>query len=70
MTARPNPIPAAVKVALFHEVAVDVACNNWIEKVESESGRDIPNLDSAYIAHRNGVTASDYALHLVEVTAR
>jgi hypothetical protein len=43
----------------------DRAWENWIARVESESGRDIPNLDSAYIAHRNGVTASDYALEVV-----
>jgi hypothetical protein len=47
------------------ETATDLAWNDWIEKVESESGCDIPNLDSAYIAHRNGVTASDYALEVV-----
>jgi hypothetical protein len=44
---------------------IDLAWENWIARVESESGRDIPNLDSAYIAHRNGVTASDYALEVV-----
>ena len=43
----------------------DRAWENWLARVESESGRDIPNLDSAYIAHRNGVTASDYALEVV-----
>jgi hypothetical protein len=46
-------------------LASAAAWEKWIEKVESESGRDIPNLDSAYIAHRNGVTASDYALEVV-----
>jgi hypothetical protein len=43
----------------------DLEWENWLARVESESGRDIPNLDSAYIAHRNGVTASDYALEVV-----
>jgi hypothetical protein len=43
----------------------DLAWEDWIDKVETKSGRDIPNLDSAYIAHRNGVTASDYALEVV-----
>jgi hypothetical protein len=43
----------------------DRAWETWLARVESESGRDIPNLDSAYIAHRNGVSASDYALEVV-----
>jgi hypothetical protein len=46
------------------EIAADLAWFNWLARVETESGRDIPNLDSAYIAHRNGVTASDYALEV------
>jgi hypothetical protein len=53
---------AAAKAKLL---ATDLAWLKWLARVESESGRDIPNLDSAYIAHRNGVTASDYALEVV-----
>jgi hypothetical protein len=57
--------PKAWAAAEAKLLATDLDWEKWLARVESESGRDIPNLDSAYIAHRNGVTASDYALEVV-----
>jgi hypothetical protein len=56
---------ACVAWCTIDSVRADLAWLKWLDRVETESGRDIPNLDSAYIAHRNGVTASDYALEVV-----
>jgi hypothetical protein len=58
-------MPHLTTARLYREVVEDQAWLAWIERVEGLTGRDIPNLDSAYIAHRNGVTASDYALEAV-----
>lgn len=53
---------------MSHLHAETVAIDNWLDwlaRVETESGHDVLNLDFAYIAFRNGVTASDYALEVV-----
>jgi hypothetical protein len=56
---------AAVAWGTIDSVLSDIAWENWLARVETESRRDVLNLDSAYIAFRNGVTASDYALEVV-----
>lgn len=45
----------------------DIAWLEWLLKVEAATGLDVNGyqLGHAYIAHRNGVTASDYALEVV-----
>lgn len=44
---------------------LDLAWNDWLTRVETQSGRDVHNLDSAWIEFCNGQTASDYALEVV-----
>jgi hypothetical protein len=55
--------------ALAHsETAADLNWESFCERVETLSGRELDSaedFDSAYIAHRNGVSASDYALEVV-----
>jgi hypothetical protein len=50
------------------ESSHDAAWDQFCSHVETLSGRELnsaEDFDSAYIAHRNGVTASDYALEVV-----
>jgi hypothetical protein len=64
----PNPISAAVRPAPFGETPADLDWETFCERVETLSGCELDSaedFDSAYIAHRNGVTASDYALEVV-----
>jgi hypothetical protein len=53
---------AAAKAKIL---AADLDWESWLARVETQSGRDVHNLDTAWIAFSNGQTASDYALEVV-----
>lgn len=56
---------AAVAWGTINSVRENQAWDDWVEKVESQSGRNILNIERAFIAFHNGQTASDYALEVV-----
>lgn len=55
---------AAAKAKIL---TADLDWENWLARVETESGREVHSLNCAWVAFNNGQTASDYAL---EVAAR
>jgi hypothetical protein len=58
---------ACVAWVTIDSVRSDTAWLEWLMRVEAATGRDVNGyqLGHAYIAHRSGVTASDYALEVV-----